>query len=250
MGYVRDGCRISGGSVRFDGQELVGAAPETLRRLRGLRIAYVAQSAAASFNPAHRLIDQHIETAVKNGGIDRAKAEAEAVELYRVLRLPDPEHIGQRYPHQVSGGQLQRVMTAMAMACHPDLIVFDEPTTALDVTTQIEVLTAIRDAVRTYGSAALYISHDLALVAQIADRIMVLRHGSLVEEAQTRAMLQTPPRTTPARYGRCAVSTPSPKRAHPRPSPCLRCARPMPATAPSRCCMRCRSRCIGARPWR
>ena len=101
MGYVRDGCRISGGSVRFDGQELVGAAPETLRRLRGLRIAYVAQSAAASFNPAHRLIDQHIETAVKNGGIDRAKAEAEAVELYRVLRLPDPEHIGQRYPHQV-----------------------------------------------------------------------------------------------------------------------------------------------------
>ncbi|PLV19120.1 ABC transporter ATP-binding protein [Pseudomonas guariconensis] len=192
MGYVRDGCRISGGSVRFDGQELVGAAPETLRRLRGLRIAYVAQSAAASFNPAHRLIDQHIETAVKNGGVDRAKAEAEAVELYRVLRLPDPEHIGQRYPHQVSGGQLQRVMTAMAMACHPDLIVFDEPTTALDVTTQIEVLTAIRDAVRTYGSAALYISHDLALVAQIADRIMVLRHGSLVEEAQTRAMLQTP----------------------------------------------------------
>ncbi|MEG9623554.1 ABC transporter ATP-binding protein [Pseudomonas guariconensis] len=192
MGYVRDGCRISGGSVRFDGQELVGAAPETLRRLRGLRIAYVAQSAAASFNPAHRLIDQHIETAVKNGGIDRAKAEAEAVELYRVLRLPDPERIGQRYPHQVSGGQLQRVMTAMAMACHPDLIVFDEPTTALDVTTQIEVLTAIRDAVRTYGSAALYISHDLALVAQIADRIMVLRHGSLVEEAQTRTMLQTP----------------------------------------------------------
>ncbi|ORL63054.1 ABC transporter ATP-binding protein [Pseudomonas putida] len=192
MGYVRDGCRISGGSVRFDGQELVGAASETLRRLRGLRIAYVAQSAAASFNPAHRLIDQHIETAVKNGGIDRVRAEAEAVELYRILRLPDPERIGQRYPHQVSGGQLQRVMTAMAMACHPDLIVFDEPTTALDVTTQIEVLTAIRDAIRTYGSAALYISHDLALVAQIADRIMVLRHGSLVEEAQTHTMLESP----------------------------------------------------------
>ncbi|WP_248765447.1 ABC transporter ATP-binding protein [Pseudomonas protegens] len=192
MGYVRDGCRITGGSVRFDGQELVGARPEALRKLRGLRIAYVAQSAAASFNPAHRLIDQHVETAVRNAGIDRAKAQAEAVELYRILRLPNPEQIGQRYPHQVSGGQLQRVMTAMAMACHPDLIIFDEPTTALDVTTQIEVLVAIRDAVKNYGSAALYISHDLAVVAQMADRIMVLRHGKLVEEADTRTMLDAP----------------------------------------------------------
>lgn len=192
MGCVRDGCRITGGSVRFDGQELVGAKPEALRKLRGLRIAYVAQSAAASFNPAHRLIDQHVETAVRNAGIDRAKAQAEAVELYRILRLPNPEQIGQRYPHQVSGGQLQRVMTAMAMACHPDLIIFDEPTTALDVTTQIEVLVAIRDAVKTYGSAALYISHDLAVVAQMADRIMVLRHGKLVEEADTRTMLDAP----------------------------------------------------------
>ncbi|HYQ52282.1 MAG TPA: ABC transporter ATP-binding protein, partial [Pseudomonas sp.] len=192
MGYVRDGCRITGGSVCFDGIQLLESSAETLRKLRGLRIAYVAQSAAASFNPAHRLIDQHVETAVSNGGIDRAKAEAEAVELYRILRLPDPEHIGQRYPHQLSGGQLQRVMTAMAMACHPDLIIFDEPTTALDVTTQIEVLAAIRDAVKTFGSAALYISHDLAVVAQMADRIMVLRHGSLVEEAQTRTMLSAP----------------------------------------------------------
>jgi peptide/nickel transport system ATP-binding protein len=192
MGYVRDGCRITGGSVRFDGQELVGAKPEALRKLRGVRIAYVAQSAAASFNPAHRLIDQHVETAVRNAGIERAKAQAEAVELYRILRLPNPEQIGQRYPHQVSGGQLQRVMTAMAMACHPDLIIFDEPTTALDVTTQIEVLVAIRDAVKTYGSAALYISHDLAVVAQMADRIMVLRHGKLVEEADTRTMLDAP----------------------------------------------------------
>ena len=108
--------------------------------------------------PRTRLIDQHVETAVRNAGIERAKAQAEAVELYRILRLPNPEQIGQRYPHQVSGGQLQRVMTAMAMACHPDLIIFDEPTTALDVTTQIEVLVAIRDAVKTYGSAALYLS--------------------------------------------------------------------------------------------
>ena len=192
MGFARDGCRITGGSVCFDGIQLLQAKPEALRKLRGLRIAYVAQSAAASFNPAHRLIDQHVETAVINGGISRAQAERDAVELYRVLRLPNPETIGQRYPHQVSGGQLQRVMTAMAMACHPDLIIFDEPTTALDVTTQIEVLAAIRDAVKTFGSAALYISHDLAVVAQMADRIMVLRHGKLVEEAETRTMLSAP----------------------------------------------------------
>ncbi|MNE03309.1 Glutathione import ATP-binding protein GsiA [compost metagenome] len=192
MGYTRDGCRITGGSVQFDGIDLLKARPDDVRKLRGTRIAYVAQSAAASFNPAHRLIDQHVETAVINAGISRAEAEADAIELYRVLRLPSPETIGQRYPHQVSGGQLQRIMTAMAMACHPDLIIFDEPTTALDVTTQIEVLAAIRDAVKRYGSAAIYISHDLAVVAQMADRIMVLRHGKLVEEADTAKMLATP----------------------------------------------------------
>ncbi|MHC6227444.1 ABC transporter ATP-binding protein [Pseudomonas sp. X10] len=192
MGHVRDGCRITGGSVHFDGIDLLKASPKALRQLRGLRIAYVAQSAAAAFNPAHRLIDQHVETAVVNGGVSRAQAEADAVALYRILRLPDPEHIGQRYPHQLSGGQLQRVMTAMAMACHPDLIIFDEPTTALDVTTQVEVLAAIRDAVRTFGSAAIYISHDLAVVAQMADRIMVLRHGNLVEEGATQQMLSAP----------------------------------------------------------
>ena len=192
MGYTRDGCRITGGSIHFDGLDLRQCSAEALRKLRGLRIAYVAQSAAASFNPAQRLIDQHVETAVINGGMKRSEAEVQAVELYRVLRLPNPESIGQRYPHQVSGGQLQRAMTAMAMACQPDLIIFDEPTTALDVTTQIEVLAAIRDAVKRFGMAAIYITHDLAVVSQMADRIMVLRHGKRVEEAATRQMLQAP----------------------------------------------------------
>ena len=192
MGYTRDGCRITGGWIHFDGLDLRQCSAEALRKLRGLRIAYVAQSAAASFNPAQRLIDQHVETAVINGGMKRSEAEAQAVELYRVLRLPNPESIGQRYPHQVSGGQLQRAMTAMAMACQPDLIIFDEPTTALDVTTQIEVLAAIRDAVKRFGMAAIYITHDLAVVSQMADRIMVLRHGKRVEEAATRQMLQAP----------------------------------------------------------
>ena len=192
MGYVRGGCRISGGSIVFDGQELVGAAGPTLRALRGRRIAYVAQSAAASFNPARRLIDQFTEGPLIHGSASRPEAEAEAVALFEALQLPDPETIGFRFPHQVSGGQLQRAMTAMAMACKPDLIIFDEPTTALDVTTQIEVLASIRKAVRDFGTAAIYITHDLAVVAQMADRIMVLRHGRLVEEAQTRTMLSDP----------------------------------------------------------
>jgi peptide/nickel transport system ATP-binding protein len=192
MGFARDGCRISGGSINFDGIDL-RAVPEAERRaLRGKRIAYVAQSAAASFNPAHKLIDQYCEGPVVHGVMPREKAEADAVELYRRMRLPNSEEIGFRYPHQVSGGQLQRAMTAMAMSCRPDLIIFDEPTTALDVTTQIEVLAAIRDIVRQFGTAAIYITHDLAVVAQMADRIKVLLRGDEVEEADTRSMLAAP----------------------------------------------------------
>ena len=192
MGFARDGCRISGGSIMFDGVDLVKASDDSLRQLRGSRIAYVAQSAAAAFNPAHKLIDQYCEAPVQHGIMPRAEAESDAIDLYHRLRLPDPESIGFRYPHQVSGGQLQRAMTAMAMACRPDLIVFDEPTTALDVTTQIEVLSAIRDIVRQFNTAAIYITHDLAVVSQMADRIMVLRHGNLIEEGETRGMIEDP----------------------------------------------------------
>ena len=192
MNFVRPGCRIRGGTIRFDGQELTAQSETTLRKLRGVRIAYVAQSAAASFNPAHQLIDQFSEIPVVHNVKNRQEAEADAKDLYRRVLLPDPEGIGYRYPHQVSGGQLQRAMTAMALSCRPDLIIFDEPTTALDVTTQIEVLTTIRDIVREFNTAAIYISHDLAVVAQMADRIMVLRYGELVEEATTRDMMSNP----------------------------------------------------------
>ncbi|MCY4245130.1 MAG: ABC transporter ATP-binding protein [Gammaproteobacteria bacterium] len=192
MGYARPGCRISGGEIDFDGIQILGATPAELRAVRGARIAYVAQSAAASFNPAHRLIDQYAETPVQHGILGYAEAAANAKDIYRRLELPNPGQIGFRYPHQVSGGQLQRAMVAMAMSCQPDLIVFDEPTTALDVTTQIEVLAAIKDIVRQFNTAAIYITHDLAVVAQLADRIMVLRHGLTVEEGGARAMLAAP----------------------------------------------------------
>ncbi|MES0097629.1 ABC transporter ATP-binding protein [Mesorhizobium sp. M0019] len=192
MGYAKPGCRITQGSILLDGIDLLALSETGRRRLRGSRIAYVAQSAAASFNPAHRLLDQTVETVVAHGIASREKANRSAVDLYRRLQLPDPETIGFRYPHQVSGGQLQRAMTAMAMACRPDLIVFDEPTTALDVTTQVEVLASIRNVVEEFNTAAIYVTHDLAVVAQMADRIMVLRDGLTVEEAETRQMLASP----------------------------------------------------------
>lgn len=192
MGFTRDGCRISDGSVVFDGIDLVNADAATKRGLLGKRIAYVAQSAAASFNPAHRLMDQHTEGPVQHNVFSAEESTRDGIELYRKLRLPDPENIGFRYPHQVSGGQLQRAMTAMAMACRPDLIIFDEPTTALDVTTQIEVLASIRNIVEQFNTAAIYITHDLAVVAQMADRIKVLLKGDEVEEADTKTMLADP----------------------------------------------------------
>jgi peptide/nickel transport system ATP-binding protein len=192
MAYARDGCRIASGSIAFDGIELTSVPEAERRRLRGLRIAYVAQSAAASFNPAHRILAQCIEVSVTRCKTARAAAAEAVRDLFARLRLPQPETIGRRFPHQLSGGQLQRAMTAMAMVPHPDLIIFDEPTTALDVTTQIEVLAAIRDAVRDLQLAAIYISHDLAVVAQMAERVIVLRHGREVEENATAEMLAAP----------------------------------------------------------
>ena len=192
MGYAREGCRISGGRILFDGIDLATAGEKVKRRLRGARIAYVAQSAAAAFNPAHRLIDQFAEAPLRHGVSDRPAAYRAAKALYARMQMPSPDLIGFRYPHQVSGGQLQRAMTAMAMACKPDLIIFDEPTTALDVTTQIEVLASIKDVVRQFNTAAIYITHDLAVVAQMADRIKVLQHGREVEEAPAATMIAAP----------------------------------------------------------
>lgn len=192
MGYAKPGCRISSGSIEFDGIELTTASDEQKRQLRGSRIAYVAQSAAASFNPAHKLIDQFSESVITHDLGTREQAYADAKELYRRIQMPDPDTIGFRYPHQVSGGQLQRAMTAMALSCRPDLVIFDEPTTALDVTTQFEVLSTIRDIVKEFNTAAIYISHDLAVVTQMADCIKVLRYGESVEEADTQNMLNNP----------------------------------------------------------
>ena len=192
MGFARPGCRLTSGEIWFDGVDLMKESERAKQKLRGARIAYVAQSAAAAFNPAHTLMEQTIEAGVRHGLASPEEAREDAKKLFAAMDLPNPNNIGDRYPHQVSGGQLQRAMTAMAMASRPDLIIFDEPTTALDVTTQVNVLAAMRNAVEQFHTAAIYITHDLAVVAQMADRIKVLRYGVEVEEADTQTMLTSP----------------------------------------------------------
>ena len=192
MGYARRGCHIASGGVRIGDDDVLQLSEADKRALRGRKISYIAQSAAASFNPSRRILDQVVEPALLHGVLNREAAERKAIELFRELALPNPDTIGQRYPHEVSGGQLQRVMAAMALIADPEVVIFDEPTTALDVTTQIDVLAAFRRVVRERGVSAIYVSHDLAVVAQMADRILVLRHGCMRECASTRQIIESP----------------------------------------------------------
>lgn len=192
LGYGRGGVELTGGEVWVNGRDILQGGIRDLRKLRGAEVTYVAQSAAASFNPAKKIMDQVVEASVSQGKFSRTDAEAKARLLFEKLGLPDPDNIGSRYPHQVSGGQLQRCMTALALCPEPDLVVFDEPTTALDVTTQIDVLAAIKEAIRDTGVAALYISHDLAVVAQVSDDIMVLKMGNMVEYGSVDQIINNP----------------------------------------------------------
>ncbi|MEL0436254.1 ABC transporter ATP-binding protein [Phycobacter sp. K97] len=192
MAYGRGGVRITGGEVWINGRDILKTSFRDVRALRGGEVTYVSQSAAASFNPAKKIMEQVTEAAIEQGKFSKKDAEARARALFAKLGLPDPDHIGERYPHQVSGGQLQRCMTALALCPEPDLVVFDEPTTALDVTTQIDVLKAIKEAIRDTGVAALYITHDLAVVAQVSDDIMVLRNGDMVEYGDVNQIINAP----------------------------------------------------------
>lgn len=189
MGYARPGCRITGGEIVVNGKDMAALTEKQRARIRGTDIAYVPQSAAAAFNPSATIMEQVIEVTRIHALMPPEKARGRAVELFRALSLPNPETIGDRYPHQVSGGQLQRLSAAMALIGDPKLVIFDEPTTALDVTTQIDVLKAFKSVMRAGGIAGVYVSHDLAVVAQIADRIVVLKGGEVQETGTTAAIL-------------------------------------------------------------
>ena len=192
LGYARPGCRIAKGRIFLDGEDVLPLDQEGRRQIRGSKVAYIAQSAAAAFNPAMTINRQVTEAPRVHGTMSVSKATEWAIDLYRRLDLPDPESIGRRYPHQVSGGQLQRLMAAMALSCGPKLLVLDEPTTALDVTTQIEVLKAFKEVIRDQKTAAIYVTHDLAVVAQIADRIVVLYGGEVMESGTADQIINRP----------------------------------------------------------
>jgi len=192
MGHTRSGCSIAGGTITVAGRDVTAMRESARAEIRGTLVSYVPQSAAAAFNPSKRIMDQVVEIAGIHKLMSREAAETKARELFRALALPDPDNIGTRYPHQVSGGQLQRLSAAMALIGDPQLVIFDEPTTALDVTTQIEVLRAFRSVMAAGGMAGVYVSHDLAVVAQIADRIVVLRGGEIQEAGATEQILHAP----------------------------------------------------------
>ena len=189
LGYCKPGLKFAGGEALLLGQDVTGMSTEELRPVRGERVAYLAQSAAATFNPSILINEQVTEAPILHGTKTQAEADAKALSLYHALELPDPENIGTRYPHQVSGGQLQRLMAAMALCGEPDLLVLDEPTTALDVTTQIEVLKAFKKVIKEEGAAAIYVTHDLAVVAQVADHIVVLYNGEIKEAGPVETII-------------------------------------------------------------
>ena len=192
LGYTKPGLEFAGGEVRLESEDVITMESNQLRALRGQRVAYLAQSAAATFNPALTIGEQVTESCVLHGILDQKQANERAETLYRALELPDPDRLGKRYPHQVSGGQLQRLMAAMALCGKPDLLVLDEPTTALDVTTQIEVLKAFKSVIKQEGSAAIYVTHDLSVVAQIADHIVVLYAGEVQEHGSAEQVVNQP----------------------------------------------------------
>lgn len=189
MGYCKPGLRFSNGSADLAGMKVTAMTPQALRSVRGNNVTYMAQSAAATFNPALTIGYQVTEAAIVHGKATPKAAREKALSLFHALKLPDPESIGSRYPHEVSGGQLQRLMAAMALCGEPDLIILDEPTTALDVTTQIEVLAAIKSVIANSNIAAIYVTHDLSVVAQVATRVAVIYEGEVIEQGTVEEII-------------------------------------------------------------
>jgi peptide/nickel transport system ATP-binding protein len=184
--------RISGGSVRFEGRDLATLSPEEMRRLRGGRMAMIFQEPMTSLNPAFTIGDQLVEAIRVHRDLDAARAREHAIEMLRRVRIPSPERRIDEYPHKLSGGMRQRVMIAMALACEPKLLIADEPTTALDVTIQAQVLDLMRTLREETGTAIILITHDLGVVAELADDVVVMYAGRIVERAPVRQLFERP----------------------------------------------------------
>jgi peptide/nickel transport system ATP-binding protein len=184
--------RITAGRVMFQGRNLLDMQPEELRDVRGAGIGFVFQEPAAALNPVMRVGGQIAEALLVHGLATRRDARARAVELLRAVHIPDPEARVDDYPHQLSGGMRQRVMLAVALACRPSLVIADEPTTALDVTVQAQILDLLRELKRAFDLSLLLITHDLGVIAETADRVAVMFRGRIVEEGPVRRILRAP----------------------------------------------------------
>ena len=192
MGLIDPPGRIVGGSVNFQGQDLRALDEDALLRLRGAELAMIFQEPMTSLNPVMTVGDQVAEVLVLHDGLAPRDALGEAVELLRRVGIPTPERRARDYPHQLSGGMRQRVMIAMALACRPALLIADEPTTALDVTIQAQILELILELQESDGMAVLFISHDLGVLSEMADEVAVMYAGSIVEQAPSEALLANP----------------------------------------------------------
>jgi peptide/nickel transport system ATP-binding protein len=192
LGLVESAAEVQG-SIRFDGEELLTLRPEAMRRYRGRRIAMIFQEPMTALNPVMqvgRQIAEAIET--HQPTLTRREVRNAVIANLQAVALPEPEKRYTDYPHQFSGGQRQRILIAMALANRPQLLIADEPTTALDVTVQAQVLKLLRDLQQQFGLAMLFISHDLAVVAEVADRVAVMRHGWLLEQGSREQIFHTP----------------------------------------------------------
>ncbi|WP_430395929.1 ABC transporter ATP-binding protein [Ferrovibrio sp.] len=184
--------RIAQGAIRFDGTDLLALPDAAMRDLRGNRLAMIFQEPMTSLNPAYTIGDQIMEGLQRHRNLSPAEARAQAIEMLRRVRIPAPEQRVDDYPHKLSGGMRQRAMIAMALACGPQLLIADEPTTALDVTVQAQILDLLRDLQRDFGTAIMLISHDLGVIAEMADSVAVMYAGRVVEEAPVAALFDAP----------------------------------------------------------
>jgi peptide/nickel transport system ATP-binding protein len=192
MGYLRSGSKVLGGSVYFSGQDMFNLPDNQLESVRGKRIALIPQNAGDSLTPTIKVGKQIIEALELHTNLSEAAAKARMIELLGQVRLPHPEVMADRYVHELSGGQQQRVVVAMALAGEPDMLILDEPTTGLDVTTQAHILNLLRDIVSNLGTAMMYISHDLGVIARVSDRVALMYAGKIVEDATTRELFSSP----------------------------------------------------------
>jgi peptide/nickel transport system ATP-binding protein len=184
--------RITGGSVRLDGQDILSLPSRRMREIRGGKMAMIFQDPFSSLNPTMTLGEQVIEAIRAHGAFSRKEARARALELFRAVRIPSPEMRMRQYPHQVSGGQRQRVMIAIAFSTSPSLLIADEPTTALDVTVQAQIMALMADIQKRADAAILLITHDLGVVAEMCDRVLVMYAGQIVEEGSVEQIFRAP----------------------------------------------------------